>query len=857
MNRKWSRLAVVALIALTVTAKAGTWHVRNGGDDTTGDGASWGAAWATIGKALSVATNGETVLVSNGTYLITAELALTNGITLTGIGGAAETVVARTGSGNHRIFRIAHGAAVLDGFTVANGYVTGTAPANNGSGIYMSPGGTVVNCRVVGNNAPNGAVGRGGGIYMTGGMVSNCVVWSNGVYTGSGENRITEGGGVYMTGGMLVDSAIVSNLAYNAGLGLYVTTGTVDRCRIAGNYGDNRGYSGGGFYVATTGGVVRNSLIAYNRSRYGGGGWMQYGTLDNCTVVSNSASSHTGGIYATNTTVVRNTILALNDGPPMCRDYSPGSGSYQYCCASPLIWGEGNIDADPQFINPRAGDFHIRPGSACLNGGTNLPGMEGAKDLDGSDRLPDARVDIGPYETTPGPLRANAIASSIKAFEPADIVFTACADGTNTASLTYYWDFNGDGTQEIAGADARVVTNRYAAGTHTVIVTITNGAGEGATAVKSAYVKVAPPELFVRPSGVPVFPYTNWATASTNVQLAVDAGIDGSTVRVTDGVYEVTAAISLTEGVTLRSENGAMKTALTQKNTRFTASLSHANAVVDGFTINRKGASAYGGVQIIQLGTVQNCRIAGNRDDQGAGPVNITGGGLVTDCVIVTNSSRYYGGVRLLTQAGNGIFGVSRLENCTIISNAANHSAYTVKGYTGGVRADAPSLIRNCVIAGNLSFGFDGGAYLDGATMENCTIVGNVASNADATSVGGLRAVNKAVVRNTLITDNTNIVTGSAANWYREGGTIEYSCTTPSASAYGVGNITALPEFMNAPTGDYRLAAASPGVNQGTNVAWMLTATDLAGNPRIGQNRVDMGAYERLAVFTGSIIMVK
>ena len=44
--------------------------------------------------------------------------------------------------------------------------------------------------------------------------------------------------------------------------------------------------------------------------------------------------------------------------------------------------------------------------------------------------------------------------------------------------------------------------------------------------------------------------------------------------------------------------------------------------------------------------------------------------------------------------------------------------------------------------------------------------------------------------------------------------------------------------------GDYRLLPSSPCIDKGINQDWMLDATDLAGNPRILNGTVDMGAYE-------------
>ena len=56
--------------------------------------------------------------------------------------------------------------------------------------------------------------------------------------------------------------------------------------------------------------------------------------------------------------------------------------------------------------------------------------------------------------------------------------------------------------------------------------------------------------------------------------------------------------------------------------------------------------------------------------------------------------------------------------------------------------------------------------------------------------------------------------------------------------------ITNNPEFRNIDLGDYRLESFSPCINTGTNMNWMWSSIDLDRNPRITDDRVDMGAYE-------------
>ena len=60
--------------------------------------------------------------------------------------------------------------------------------------------------------------------------------------------------------------------------------------------------------------------------------------------------------------------------------------------------GEGNITNDPQFVNALAGDYHLAPGSLCIDAGTNMAWMAGAADLEGNSRIVGDAVDIGCYE---------------------------------------------------------------------------------------------------------------------------------------------------------------------------------------------------------------------------------------------------------------------------------------------------------------------------------------------------------------------------------------------------------------------------------------------------------------------------
>jgi hypothetical protein len=69
--------------------------------------------------------------------------------------------------------------------------------------------------------------------------------------------------------------------------------------------------------------------------------------------------------------------------------------------------------------------------------------------------------------------------------------------------------------------------------------------------------------------------------------------------------------------------------------------------------------------------------------------------------------------------------------------------------------------------------------------------------------------------------------------------TVNSCCASPQPA--GVGNIASAPGFVS---GGYQLGGGSPCIDTGTNETWMANATDLAGNPRIANGIVDIGAYE-------------
>jgi len=328
---------------------------------------NWADAATNIQWAVDVATNGETVWVTNGNYTLTNQVAITNGITLRGFHGRDYTFI----NGNYpnttnRCFFVSNAFAVIDGLTISNGYST-----ENGGGVNL-PMGTIRNSSFIKNKCAGGVGGYlygGGGLwaYSVSTLVYNCIFSNN----------------------------VASNaLARVEGGAIVIAYGTVSNCVIMDNtVSSGVQADGGGLACNGTNANIYNCLIIRNRSSAYGGGIM-YGNIQNCTVVSNYALSG-GGVYSVNCT---NSIVYFN-AERNCNTNTTRAGN---CCISPITnlasGSTNNIDADPLFVDYASGNYRLRSDSPCVNTGGNQPWMTGAGDLDGRQRIRYGRVDMGCYE---------------------------------------------------------------------------------------------------------------------------------------------------------------------------------------------------------------------------------------------------------------------------------------------------------------------------------------------------------------------------------------------------------------------------------------------------------------------------
>ena len=166
---------------------------------------------------------------------------------------------------------------------------------------------------------------------------------------------------------MLRNCILTRHIGGSRGGGVYNNgTLTLTGCAFTANTAAN----GGGVYNNGTLTLTNCALTANRVSGFGGGldngGTM---TLTNCTLVGNTARYGGGGIYNAMTATLVNCLL-WGDTAPTGSEIN-GAVTATYCDVQGGFTGTGNINADPLFVNPTAGDLHLSPGSPCLGAGTS------------------------------------------------------------------------------------------------------------------------------------------------------------------------------------------------------------------------------------------------------------------------------------------------------------------------------------------------------------------------------------------------------------------------------------------------------------------------------------------------------
>jgi len=299
-------------------------------------------------------------------------------------------------------------------------------------------------------------------------------------------------------------------------------------------------------------------------------------------------------------------------------------------------------------------------------------------------------------------------------------------------------------------------------------------------------------------SASPTSPYTNWITAATTIQQAVDTATAGDEIVVTNGTYAIggravgtnllSNRVAVDKPLTVRSINGPHFTVIqgfqvpgiTNGDGAIRCVYLTNGASLSGFTLTN------GATHALDASLTFN-------DSSGGGVWCESPMAIVSNCVMAGNAAYNYGG-----GAASGT-----LNNCTLSGNSASAG--------GGVGIPTeeflrPSVLNNCALNGNSATTGGGAAY--NCTLNNCTLTSNSAS----TGGGGAW---DSTVNNCVAYFNT------AEQWANCWGCIvNHSCTTPLPPD-GNGNISLSPQLASS----WHLSAGSPC--RGAGSAAYVSGTDI------------------------------
>ena len=776
-----SATGAAALFA-AATLRAATICVSQTASEAWVDGAT---LCTTIADGVAeAATDGDTVILDDETYVLSADLEVKKAITITSRNGKDLSII---DGNNGRVVKFAAEGTTLDSVTVTK---CGSAYSAC-IGLAVSKGCTISNC-----------VFRQNGNSLSGNARNIVTGYSN-----SAAQDLT-----------FSCNIVTNNSAPNAPCVYVAGSSTVENCYFADNQHRGAGSSHPGICVHASGNaVVRNNTIVNNRS------------------YTDTSANQASAVYVDGSAsvVVENNIIYNNTkGKSSSAAADWGVGTYTkganrlpvpttvfvYNCMTDTtgIDGDGNIAADPLL---KENDLDIHSASPCRGAANaNAP----ATDLYGTARPSPAS--IGAVEYVAGEDMEIALAASATAaVQPATVTLTAVTGGSYTSPVSYAFDIDGDGTVDETNATGTMQISSV--GAYAPSVTATDAAGKTASAVYAGEIVVYAAEktVYVDASAAnAVKPYATAATATASLADAIIVCPEGGTVLVLDGTYQNVGSLSLSKVMWLKGESGKMPILRKAR-----IELGTVGAKVSDVVFEVAGGSDIGGSVLMTAdGVVSNCvfRNYTNSSTYFAAAVYAESG-LVTGCAITNVVNRRLCGFNM---RGSSVLENSLVADCTVV-NPWNLSASTRdRGCALAVTGSA--TVRNCTFIGNRTAYYENGSFVD-ASSPACHVDGSFSGS----------------ILNCVFADNARqfesggeyVTTNDVAL-----GAERVSCCAVKDAQCDYSDYTGMVTGgISFKDGTWIPASGSSLVNAGSSDVALASSVDLLGNPRF-VGRVDIGCCE-------------
>jgi hypothetical protein len=298
--------------------------------------------------------------------------------------------------------------------------------------------------------------------------------------------------------------------------------------------------------------------------------------------------------------------------------------------------------------------------------------------------------------------------------------------------------------------------------------------------------------------------FSNNGATSINCQTNSNPLIENNTMTNGSAIYIESAAPTIIGNTIYNNTQGYGGISC------FSSSAIIKNNIIKG-NINSNGAGGGGILLESAAGTISNNIISNNSTSYGGGGISCHYCSTdITDNVVVNNQCSAVGGGTAV-ESGGGIYIFNSspiLTNNTICNNTSNTGG-------GGISCiyNSNPVVTNCILYGNLSGNSHGNnIYLDDNASDPSIIYCNLQGNLSG------------------IYKNGNPYTGIFNN-----------------------NIDTLPVFVspslgsgtsyNGSTANWALNVTSPCINAG-DPSGIYPSIDIAGNPRVNNSIIDIGAYE-------------
>jgi hypothetical protein len=748
---------------------------------------------ATIQGAIDAAVHGNEIIVSPGTYyenihfdgknIILRSTDPTNSDVVASTiidGRSSDTVVTLSGTELT--------TCVLSGFTITNG----KRPIGGGICGYGTHA-TIQYNTITHNRATERGEAIGGGLYDCDGTIQYNTISLNDAfgtffhgtatdfYEGSTEGY---GGGLAYCSGIIRNNIISYNTADHAG-GLYECDGVIQNNIISGN--------GAYAFVLHTYFIGRSPVLEGSNLGKGGGVYECDGSILSNTIWGNETNDSVGGMFSCNG-IIKNCIIWANEQEQLSASSAP-----TYSCIQGWSGGgSGNISADPRFVGPSAGNFHLDSISPCIDAGGYIHGL--TQDFEGHTRPFDAiswesrgdgsDFDMGAYEyiqTIPPPLPRGTIVTIPYDYPTIQAAINAAGDGVEiiVSPGTY--------PENIDFLGKNILLHSTEPSSETIVAsTIIDGTKMGCVVTF-----LGSEETSCVLSGFTI----------TNGEAYYCGGISGNGCK-------TTIENNIITGNSAQAYSGG-------------GGIYDCDGLIQNNTISDNSAKGDGGGLYGCDGIIRNNIISGNSE-----------GGLETCNAAIQNNSIYNNG-------GGGLYYCSGTIENNYISNNWRGGIFVCNGIIqnntilsnhGGGLSECNGTIQNNTICGNSAEYHGGGLSYCNGIIQNNTIANNSATSAG----GGLRDCH-GTIRNCIIWGNTAPAYAQLENCSKP-----LYCCTQAWTGGGAGNISSDPRFVDPVNGNYHLQADSPCIDAGNVYYYLLhnPIVDVDGECRIVGDAVDIGSDE-------------